>query len=135
MNAYIKLLLGFGQRASDRTVRAEWQRRTKNVCKPCWDLKYCPYGPLVEEFPLLPPTRAEAIEHDEFVKKQLAAGAYDPLRRKKFSRQVRGFDPLRFPVAHTRSDLEKSCSVFGHETDLRAARSLCSLASSGQPLG
>ena len=22
------------------------------VCKPCWELKYCPYGPLVEEFPL-----------------------------------------------------------------------------------
>jgi hypothetical protein len=24
------------------------------VCKPCWELKYCPYGPLVEYFPLHP---------------------------------------------------------------------------------
>ena len=24
------------------------------VCKPCWELKYCPYGPLVEQFPLFP---------------------------------------------------------------------------------
>jgi len=24
------------------------------VCKPCWELKYCPYGPLVEYFPLAP---------------------------------------------------------------------------------
>lgn len=24
------------------------------VCKPCWELKYCPYGPLVEFFPLRP---------------------------------------------------------------------------------
>ena len=24
------------------------------VCKPCWELKYCPYGPLVEQFPLSP---------------------------------------------------------------------------------
>jgi hypothetical protein len=24
------------------------------VCKPCWELKYCPYGILVEEFPLSP---------------------------------------------------------------------------------
>ena len=24
------------------------------VCKPCWELKYCPYGPLVEFFPLSP---------------------------------------------------------------------------------
>lgn len=22
------------------------------VCKPCWEVKYCPYGPLVEFFPL-----------------------------------------------------------------------------------
>ena len=114
MDAYIKLLLGFGPKASDKTVRAAWQRRTKNVCKPCWELKYCPYGPLVEEFPLLPPTRAEATEHNEFLKKQLAAGAYDRLRRKEFSRQVREFNPLRYPVAHARSDVEKSCSVFGH---------------------
>jgi hypothetical protein len=30
-----------------------WKRRVRAVCKPCWELKYCPYGPLVEEFPLL----------------------------------------------------------------------------------
>ena len=23
------------------------------VCKPCWELHYCPYGPLVEQFPLM----------------------------------------------------------------------------------
>lgn len=23
-----------------------------SVCKPCWELKYCPYGPLVEIFPI-----------------------------------------------------------------------------------
>ena len=22
------------------------------VCKPCWELHYCPYGPIVEKFPL-----------------------------------------------------------------------------------
>lgn len=26
-------------------------RRVKAVCKPCWEIKYCPYGPLVEQFP------------------------------------------------------------------------------------
>jgi hypothetical protein len=25
----------------------------QTIQKPCWTLKYCPYGPLVEEFPLL----------------------------------------------------------------------------------
>jgi hypothetical protein len=25
----------------------------ETIQKPCWTLKYCPYGPLVEQFPLL----------------------------------------------------------------------------------
>ncbi|MGQ8871155.1 HNH endonuclease [Paenibacillus sp. TSA_86.1] len=29
-----------------------WDKRIKAVCKPCWELKYCPYGPIVEDFPL-----------------------------------------------------------------------------------
>ena len=33
--------------------KINWEKRVKAVCKPCWELKYCPYGPLVEEFPLL----------------------------------------------------------------------------------
>ena len=32
--------------------KIDWDRRIKAVCKPCWELKYCPYGPLVEDFPL-----------------------------------------------------------------------------------
>lgn len=31
--------------------KIDWDRRIKAVCKPCWELKYCPYGPLVERFP------------------------------------------------------------------------------------
>jgi Pyruvate/2-oxoacid:ferredoxin oxidoreductase delta subunit len=27
-------------------------QKPKALCKPCWELKYCPYGALVEEFPL-----------------------------------------------------------------------------------
>ena len=30
--------------------RVHWGKRIKAVCKPCWEIKYCPYGPLVEEF-------------------------------------------------------------------------------------
>jgi hypothetical protein len=29
-----------------------------SVCKPCWELKYCPYGQLVELFPGPPVTRS-----------------------------------------------------------------------------
>jgi hypothetical protein len=28
-----------------------WNKRPNAICKPCWELKYCPYGPLVEDFP------------------------------------------------------------------------------------
>lgn len=31
--------------------RVNWNERVKAVCKPCWELKYCPYGVLVEDFP------------------------------------------------------------------------------------
>jgi hypothetical protein len=34
--------------------RIKWKKRVKAVCKPCWEIKYCPYGPLVETFPLRP---------------------------------------------------------------------------------
>jgi len=29
-----------------------WSKRVKAACKPCWEIKYCPYGPLVEQLPL-----------------------------------------------------------------------------------
>ena len=29
-----------------------WDKRIKAICKPCWEIKYCPYGPLVEDSPL-----------------------------------------------------------------------------------
>ena len=114
MDPYIKHLLGFAPDVDDKKVRATWERRTKSVCKPCWELKYCPYGPLVEDFPLLGPTRAEATEHNEFLKEQLAAGAYDDERREVFKREVAEFDASKYPVAHNRADVEKSCTIFGH---------------------
>ena len=32
--------------------RINAKARVKAICKPCWEIKYCPYGPLVEQFPL-----------------------------------------------------------------------------------
>ncbi|BBI33458.1 HNH endonuclease [Cohnella abietis] len=34
-----------------------WKKRVRNdrinaICKPCWELNYCPYGSLVESFPI-----------------------------------------------------------------------------------
>lgn len=30
----------------------KWDKKAKAVCKPCWEIKYCPYGSLVEDFPI-----------------------------------------------------------------------------------
>jgi hypothetical protein len=48
-----------------------------SVCKPCWELKYCPYGQLVEYFPFAPVTRnpAEVRADYQEVLSQLTDGA------------------------------------------------------------
>ncbi|MEE8194173.1 MAG: HNH endonuclease signature motif containing protein [Dehalococcoidales bacterium] len=110
----IKILLGFSPDTDDEIVRKWWGKRTKSICKPCWELKYCPYGPLVEDFPLLPPTKTEAIEHNIFLKEQLAKGAYDEERRKIFIEEVNKFNPDDYPERHSQEELDMSCEIFGH---------------------
>ena len=111
---YIKELLGFDPKSSDEIVKREWNKRITNICKPCWELKYCPYGPLVEDFPLLGPTRQEAIEHNNFLIGQLKRGAYSGKEKIMFEKDVQEFNPDDYPIRHSKSDLEKECSVFGH---------------------
>lgn len=94
---------------------SEWEKRTKHICKPCWELKYCPYGLLVENFSSLVPTREEAIEHNEFLKKKLKEGVYDGRRKKIFEEEVKNFDPDNYPKEHNQEEIEKSCSIFGHQ--------------------
>ena len=43
----IKDRLGYPENMSDREVLKDWKERLTRVCKPCWELKYCPYGPLI----------------------------------------------------------------------------------------
>lgn len=37
---------------SDWVKSRQWTKKAKAICKPCWEIKYCPYGPLVENFPI-----------------------------------------------------------------------------------
>ena len=70
----IRTLLGYEENIPDDEFLKEWKRRSTQVCKPCWELKYCPYGPFVEQSPLLPPTRSEAMAHNDYLKECLATG-------------------------------------------------------------
>ena len=67
IDSKIKKLLGFEPDKPDEEVLAEWKAAATRVCKPCWELKYCPYGPWVEESPLLPPTLKHAEEHQKYL--------------------------------------------------------------------
>lgn len=87
----IKELLGFKSDEEDKKVLATWKSAATRVCKPCWELKYCPYGPFVEESPLLPPT-CDEVEGYEF----------------------EGLGPDDFPKSIPSEILEMQCTVFGH---------------------
>lgn len=39
---------------TDEEFLARWQGYVRDTMKPCWELDFCPFGSLVEEFPLVP---------------------------------------------------------------------------------
>jgi hypothetical protein len=84
------------------------------VSKPCRVLKYCPYGELVENFPLVGWTRRDAVSHNEFLVEQLQRGAYSGKTKAIMEQQVKDFDPKKFPLKIKKADLERKCAVFGH---------------------
>lgn len=116
----IKETLGYKLNISDKKILDSWKKRTSNLCKPCWELQYCPFGPMVEDFPLFPVTRDEEIEHNNYIKKCLKTGKLDggkkldKIRKKYFKKEVKEFNPSDYPENIPKILLEASCRVFGH---------------------
>lgn len=116
----VKRLLGYDQKQSDREVLKHWKSLSTRVCKPCWELRYCPYGPLVEQSPLLPPIRKDAIQHNEYLKEclrtnRLADGTpVTPKKRRAFQQSIKDFDSADYPPSIPSAISEMECSVFGH---------------------
>ncbi len=87
------------------------------VCKPCWELKYCPYGPIVEHYPLSPGERdIEDVEaRYREVLEGLISGAYT-----KESDILDAIDhleynfPPRWESIRQYDTSELECNVFGH---------------------
>jgi hypothetical protein len=104
----------------DKTFLKDWRMAARRVCKPCWELRYCPYGPLVEEFPLLPPIRSDAVHHNQYLRDCLHSGKLsdgtplDADRRKMFKSDIAHFDPNDYPEDIPSEISMMSCSVFGH---------------------
>lgn len=70
----IREALGYQPTDSDDQIYTDWRERKSRVCKPCWELRYCPYGPLVEQSPLLPSERESASVHVAYLKECLDTG-------------------------------------------------------------
>ena len=64
----LKRYLKCSEEQSDKEINKSLKELLGRVCKPCWELKYCPYGPLVEDFPLPPLLKCEHDEHVQYIK-------------------------------------------------------------------
>jgi len=116
----VRAALEIPESINDKTFLTQWRAAARRVCKPCWELRYCPYGPLVEDFPLLPPTRADAVSHNEYLRRCLDSGKLsdgkplDAERRNAFNAEVARFNPKDYPDSIPKDITMMSCSVFGH---------------------
>lgn len=116
----IKERLGYEATDSDGEILSDWRARTKKICKPCWELKYCPYGPLVEDFPLLPVLRGEAASHIKYLRSCLSTGKLgngellDEKRKRFFNKEVKAFNDSDYPESIPQVLNDAACRVFGH---------------------
>jgi hypothetical protein len=93
-----------------------------SVCKPCWELKYCPYGPLVEFFPILGGDSSAAERRDEVAERErLHRRALKELRTVKTREDA--FDAIQFFLFSDPANWETmeefdpdevGCRIWGH---------------------
>lgn len=116
----LKELLGHSRDCPDEEFMDVWKRITSSICKPCWELKYCPFGPMVEEFPLIPPTRQEAIQSNQEMKDALAKGLnmggrpLNKWQKNNLPKMVKEFDESDYPELTPDLIKDAECRIFGH---------------------
>jgi hypothetical protein len=118
----IREALGYDQEQSVQEVLQDWRRRTSRVCKPCWELKYCPYGPLVEQLPLLPARRGEIADAHEYYRRCLETGLIGeqtPVNEESASRlsAILEDDEFAWEVACREVDSEMRFEIASDEDD------------------
>jgi hypothetical protein len=116
----VKEAVGYDSDTPSQIILNEWNDAIKSVCKPCLELKYCFYGYLVEEFPLLPSIREVAVKHNEYLKTCIETGKLadgrelDAKRREWFEQQVKDFNSEDYPVSIPEPLIDASCKEWGH---------------------
>lgn len=107
------------EKLSDKEAIELIKTKKKFACKPCWELKYCPYGPVVEDYPSLPFTIDEALESNEIYKGFLKTKKFGgkPITKEReayLKKYLKEFDPAKFPKEIHPEILEMKCNIFGH---------------------
>jgi HNH endonuclease len=93
------------------------------VCKPCWELKYCPYGILVETMPLLPERDGKESKEPKETPEQMYVRAVETLKNTDFYDErklwrnmffVLFSDPNKWEELKDYNQQDVSCRIFGH---------------------
>ena len=106
----IKSRLGYAVDEPDKQVLSDWRDRLKRVCKPCWELKYCPYGPFVEQSPILPPLRSEIEAHDDYKRRCLEIGrigSSDPITENERSFYETAIDDEEYLIRRAAFEIQQ----------------------------
>lgn len=118
------LLEDFGadtcQKANE--LQKELNKRLKHIVKPCWELKFCPYGPLVEDFPLPPLLLQEHHAHNQYLRDCLQTGyvgekhdiPITDTQRTYFETALANDDESYCVEKISMFEAEASCREFGH---------------------
>jgi hypothetical protein len=93
----------------------------KDAIKPCKFCGFCPYGQLVEEFPVPSLSREAAIKRNEYMIKSLKEGLFDKMNpdhpdymtKEDVMTDIKEFDPNDYPEVAVPLD-KMRCGVFGH---------------------
>ena len=92
-------------------------RLNPDVCKPCWELKYCPYGPLVEFFPLLDSDLGISTirsSYDSWMDAVMEGDLQSEEEVFEAIEKILCLEPKRWEWASQYEGKDLSCSIFGH---------------------
>ena len=90
-----------------------------SVCKPCWELKYCPYGYLVEYFPLFHTSDTEdkfdtSARYEELLNEIRTKGANSPDEIDSYFQRLSILNPEANAYISQFEPEDVACRVFGH---------------------
>lgn len=87
------------------------------VCKPCWELKYCPYGPLVEQYPVHPDgfelSEIEAL-YEDWIDVLLKGEAKTKDELWQAVDKLLHLDPRKWQFIKQYQTDELVCRIYGH---------------------